>query len=123
MRNIENLHELIEHDLTRIYRVRNKLVHSNNNILFNNIDIFTIRLNKYINSLIGTIIHYLKRRPDLQISEVLNSIHETYEWYKNFLKSESEKTKAIKKAKEEGKETGKISIDIKTASFPPYLYM
>lgn len=123
LRNIENLHELIEHDLTRIYRVRNKLVHSNNNILFNNIDIFTIRLNKYINSLIGTIIHYLKRRPDLQISEVLNSIHETYEWYENFLKSESEKTKAIKKAKEEGKETGKISIDIKTASFPPYLYM
>jgi len=118
LRNVEDLHELIEHDLTRIYRVRNKLVHSNNNnTLFNNIDIFTIRLNKYVNSLIGTIIHYLKRRPDLQISEVLNSIHETYEWYKSFLKSESEKAK---KAKEEGKE---ISIDIKTASFPPYLYM
>jgi hypothetical protein len=120
-KQVETLHELIEHDLTRIYRVRNKLVHSENNILFN-VDIFTIRLNKYITSLIGTIIHYLKRKPDLHISEVLNSIHETYEWYLDFLEGEKEKAKEIEKEKSKGKETDK-SVDIKTASFPPYLYM
>ncbi|UZJ79578.1 hypothetical protein [Fictibacillus sp. KU28468] len=101
--HIEILNEVIEHDLTRIYRVRNKLVHSGNNILFN-VDIFTIRLNKYVNSLIGTIIHYLKRQPELNISEVLNSIHETYDWYISYLKKGE-------------------NIDIKTAAFPPYLYM
>lgn len=119
--NVETLHKLIEHDLTRIYRVRNKLVHSENNILFN-VDIFTIRLNKYINSLIGTLIHYLKRQPDLNISEVLNSIHETYEWYMDFLEKEKEKAKEIEKAKAKGKDTD-LRVDIKTTSFPPYLYM
>ncbi|EOR25795.1 hypothetical protein A499_04048 [Niallia nealsonii AAU1] len=101
--HIETLHQVIEHDLTRIYRVRNKLVHSGNNIFFN-IDILTVRLNKYVNSLIGTLIHYLKRQPDLQISEVLNSIHETYNWYVNYLKTAKSKDK-------------------ETAVFPPYLYL
>lgn len=98
---IEQIKESIEHDLTRIYRVRNKLVHSHNSISYN-VDILTIRLNKYVNSLIGTIIHYLKRNPNLEILEVLNSIHETYEWYKIYLKD---------------------GQDLKKIAFPPYLYL
>ena len=98
---IEQINETIGHDLTRIYRVRNKLVHSHNSISYN-VDILTIRLNKYVNSLMGTIIHYLKRNPTLEISEVLNSIHETYEWYKKYLKD---------------------GQDLKVLAFPPYLYL
>lgn len=78
LENVGKIHDSIEHDLTRIYRVRNKLVHSHNSISYN-VDILTIRLNKYVNSLLGTIIHYLKRNPHLDITEVLNSIYETYE--------------------------------------------
>ncbi|MFT8321782.1 MAG: hypothetical protein ABF649_12820, partial [Bacillus sp. (in: firmicutes)] len=131
--NIKALHESIEHDLTRIYRLRNKLVHSENNVSFN-IDIFTIRLNKYINSLIGTLIHYLKRQPNLLISEILNSIHETYEWYISMLENAEIKEKQIGKEKAEGKndkkeqekegEKGiKAFVDINTVAFPPYLFM
>lgn len=131
--NVMTLHELIEHDLTRIYRLRNKLVHSDNNISFNS-DIFTIRLNKYINSLIGTLIHYLKRQPNLHISEVLNSIHETYKWYIDFLEKEEIKEKELKEKekKTKGKDQSsdmseeleeKLYVDIATAAFPPYLYL
>lgn len=115
--NIEVIYELIEHDLTRIYRVRNKLVHSENNQLFN-MDIFTIRLNKYINALIGTLIYHLKRQPNLHISEVLNSIHETYEWYINFLKKG-----APKRLEKSGDLEGRILEDINNVAFPPYLYL
>lgn len=121
LENVEKTHDSIEHDLTRIYRVRNKLVHSHNSISYN-VDILTIRLNKYVNSLLGTIVHYLKRNPHLEISEVLNSIYETYEWYLDFIKKEHEKNKKIIKAKSEKKATDLV-LDIKTLAFPPYLYL
>lgn len=121
LENVRGIHDSIEHDLTRIYRVRNKLVHSHNSISYN-VDILTIRLNKYVNSLLGTIIHYLKRNPHLDITEVLNSIYETYEWYLDFIKKEYEKNKKIIKAKSEQKATNLV-LDIKTLAFPPYLYL
>lgn len=121
LENVREIHDSIEHDLTRIYRVRNKLVHSHNSISYN-VDILTIRLNKYVNSLLGTIIHYLKRNPHLDITEVLNSIYETYEWYLDFIKKEYEKNKKIIKAKSEQKATNLV-LDIKTLAFPPYLYL
>lgn len=121
LENVGKIHDSIEHDLTRIYRVRNKLVHSHNSISYN-VDILTIRLNKYVNSLLGTIIHYLKRNPHLDITEVLNSIYETYEWYLDFIKKEYEKNKKIIKAKSEQKATNLV-LDIKTLAFPPYLYL
>lgn len=121
LENVRGIHDSIEHDLTRIYRVRNKLVHSHNSISYN-VDILTIRLNKYVNSLLGTITHYLKRNPHLDITEVLNSIYETYEWYLDFIKKEYEKNKKIIKAKSEQKATNLV-LDIKTLAFPPYLYL
>lgn len=121
LENVGKIHDSIEHDLTRIYRVRNKLVHSHNSISYN-VDILTIRLNKYVNSLLGTIIHYLKRNPHLDITEVLNSIYETYEWYLDFIKKEYEKNKKIIKAKSEQKAINLV-LDIKTLAFPPYLYL
>lgn len=121
LENVREIHDSIEHDLTRIYRVRNKLVHSHNSISYN-VDILTIRLNKYVNSLLETIIHYLKRNPHLDITEVLNSIYETYEWYLDFIKKEYEKNKKIIKAKSEQKATNLV-LDIKTLAFPPYLYL
>lgn len=121
LENVRKIHDSIEHDLTRIYRVRNKLVHSHNSISYN-VDILTIRLNKYVNSLLGTIIHYLKRNPHLDITEVLNSIYETYEWYLDFIKKEHEKNKKIIKVKPEQQATNLV-LDIKTLAFPPYLYL
>lgn len=87
-----------------------------------NVDILTIRLNKYVNSLLGTIIYYLKRNPHLDITDVLNSIYETYEWYLDCIKKEYEKNKKIIKAKSEQKATNLV-LDIKTLAFPPYLYL
>ncbi|MGL4523095.1 MAG: hypothetical protein ACRCWQ_11130, partial [Bacilli bacterium] len=107
--SIVTLREVIEHDITRIYRLRNKLVHSDSSNSVN-VDITTIRLNKYIYSLIGTLIHYLKRQPNLHISEVLNSIHETYDWYICFLDSHKNQRHSN-------------TDDLVTAAFPPYLYL
>lgn len=77
------------------------MVHSHNSISYN-VDIMTVRLNKYVNSVLATLIHYLKRNPHLNILEILNSINETYEWYKLYLKT---------------------GADQKTIAFPPYLYL
>ncbi|PEJ58029.1 hypothetical protein CN906_30545 [Bacillus toyonensis] len=98
---IEEISGAIEHDLTRIYRVRNKLVHSGNRIPYN-IDIYTIRLYNYVNSLIGTLIHYIKREPELNIEEIIYSIHKTYNYYINSISTSSVK---------------------KDLAFPPYLYL
>lgn len=108
---INKLHDRLQHDLTRIYRTRNRLAHSENDLTIN-LDIITIRLNKYVNSLIGTVIHYLKRQPDLYISEILNSIHETYNKYiKDLEQLKKEKKNVIE------------SSDLKNIMFPPYLYL
>ncbi|WKG33400.1 hypothetical protein [Priestia aryabhattai] len=72
--------KIINHDLNRIYRVRNKLVHSGRNIP-QNIEIITGRLFRYVSCLIGTLIHYLDRSPHLTIEEILHSIVATYDWY------------------------------------------
>lgn len=72
--------EAIRHNITTIYRLRNDLVH-NGGIFDRNIEnrIFTLRY--YINCILGTLIHHIKRNPELTIEEILNSITLTYEKY------------------------------------------
>lgn len=89
---IEN-HRKIDNDLNRIYRIRNKIVHSGSNIP-ENIDIITIRLFKYINGLMRTLIHYINLNNTLTISEILYSITQTYAWYISIL-DEKNKDKEI----------------------------
>lgn len=101
---IEN-HDKIQHDLNRIYRIRNKIVHSGSNIP-ENVDIITIRLFKYINGLMRTLIHYINLNNNLTISEILYSITQTYEWYISILS---------KKNNDE--------ISIQDIGSPKYLYL
>lgn len=103
---IEN-HDKIQNDLNRIYRIRNKIVHSGSNIP-ENIDIITIRLFKYINGLMRTLIHYINLNNKLTISEILYSIIHTYEWYISILSNKN-------------KENGKITAQ--EIASPMYLYL
>jgi hypothetical protein len=98
LNTIKDLNELIKQDLNRIYRVRNKLAHSGSNIP-ENIDTFTYRLYRYVNSLISTLIYHIKRNPELTITEILYSIVETFEWYMEFLTS-MEKDKPVENLKD-----------------------
>jgi hypothetical protein len=107
LNTIRDLNELIKQDLNRIYRVRNKLAHSGNNIP-ENIDTFTYRLYRYVNSLISTLIYHIKRNPELTITEILYSIVETYEWYMEFVSS-LEKDRPVQ--------------NIKDLVSPKYLYL
>ncbi|QFT90209.1 hypothetical protein FIU87_16215 [Bacillus sp. THAF10] len=77
----------IKFDLNRIYRIRNKLVHSGG-LMPPNLNIITARLFAYVNSLLGTLIYHMKRNPELTIIEILYSIQDTYEWYTRHLASD-----------------------------------
>jgi hypothetical protein len=77
---IKYTEDSIKFDLNRIYRIRNKLVHSGGNMP-PNLSIITSRLFAYVHSLLGTIIYHMKRNPELTILEVIHSIQNTYEWY------------------------------------------
>jgi len=82
---VENMHTIVAHDINRIYRIRNKLVHSGRDVP-ENIDIYSARLYRYLNHLVGTLIFYMKRTPNLTIEEILYSTVETYSWYMDYIK-------------------------------------
>ncbi|HIE6631931.1 TPA: hypothetical protein ACXORD_004148, partial [Bacillus luti] len=81
-KKLKYINELIENDLNRIYRIRNKIVHSGINVP-ENLNLITLRLLNYNTRLMGTIIHYMKHCEDVDIEDILNSIVETYDWYIN----------------------------------------
>lgn len=89
--SIQELNELIKQDLNRIYRVRNKLVHSGSKIP-ENIDIFTYRLHRYVNVLISVLIYHIKKNQKLTITEILYSLMESYDWYMEFIAKLDQKT-------------------------------
>lgn len=72
--------EGIRHNINTIYRLRNNLVHNGGNISIN-VENNILILKYYINCILGTLIHHIKRNPELNIEEVLNSIVLTYENY------------------------------------------
>lgn len=80
--------ESIKYDLNRIYRIRNKLVHSGGQMP-PNLNIITSRLFAYVHSLLGTLIYHMKRNPELTIVEILYSIQDTYEWYISHLTADT----------------------------------
>jgi hypothetical protein len=81
---IKDINELVKQDLNRIYRLRNKLVHSGSNIP-ENIDVFTYRLYKYVNSLLSVLINCIRKNPQVTITEILYSIVDTHDWYIEYL--------------------------------------
>lgn len=79
-KKVTHINDSIINDLNRIYRTRNKIVHSGVN-LPENLNLISLRLLNYNIRLMGTIIHYMKERDNINIEDVLNSIVETYNWY------------------------------------------
>lgn len=87
IKKLKFIDQLICHDLTRIYRIRNKIVHSGNQSE-DNLEIVTGRLYRYLNSILGTLIYFISRSPDTTISEILCSILQTHEFYLSNVSSE-----------------------------------
>lgn len=90
-------HDSIVHDLDYIYRLRNQLIHSAKS-MDDSLEHISLRLYRYVNSIVATILYYKKQNPSTSMVEILNSLHNTYEVYmkqlENLEKSfASEKTK------------------------------
>lgn len=47
----------------------------------------SLRLYRYVNSIVATILYYKKRNPKVSVVEILNSLHNTYEVYMEYLNS------------------------------------
>lgn len=77
---VKKLSKEVEHDIIRIYRSRNILIHSGKREIIN-LDYKALRLYKYNNHLIALIIYYKSKDPSLTITEILNSIGHTYDEY------------------------------------------
>ena len=87
---ISEYHDSIVHDLDFIYRLRNQLIHSAKS-MDESLEHISLRLYRYVNSIVATILYYKKRNPTASIIEILNSLHNTYEVYIEQLKSMGEK--------------------------------
>jgi len=78
---LSEYHEGIVHDLDCIYRLRNQLIHSAKS-MDDSLEHISLRLYRYVNSIVATILYYKKKNPDVSIIEILNSLHNTYEVYR-----------------------------------------
>ncbi len=77
---IDNYHDEILHDLDFVYRLRNQLIHSAKG-KDDCLEHISLRLHRYVNSIIATILYYKKKNADVSIEEILNSLHNTYNAY------------------------------------------
>lgn len=77
---INEYHNEILHDLDFVYRLRNQLIHSAKG-KDDCLEHISLRLHRYVNSLIATILYYKKKNADIGIEEILNSLHNTYNAY------------------------------------------
>lgn len=116
---VEMKMKCIEHNINSIYRLRNNLVHSGGNVNIN-MENYTQRLQYYLNCILGTLIHHMKRNPDLTIPEVLYSIINSHDEYMANIKSLKDKVKGKKE-----KELEDIIIDygVENIAFIKYLYI
>ena len=79
-------HDSIVHDLDCVYRMRNQLIHSAKG-MDDSLEHISLRLYRYVNSIVATILYYKKRNSSASIVEILNSLHNTYEVYMDYLQS------------------------------------
>lgn len=85
---IDTAYSNVEHDLTKIYRDRNVLIHAGRSNI-RNINGKVARLYKYNNSMMGVIIYYKTNNPLLTIQEILSSVEYTYKNYLELLKGKA----------------------------------
>lgn len=83
---IDDYHDEILHDLDFVYRLRNQLIHSAKG-KDDCLEHISLRLHRYVNSIIATILYYKKKNADVSIEEILNSLHNTYNAYMEKLES------------------------------------
>ncbi len=90
--------ESILHDLDCIYRLRNQLIHSAKS-MDDSLEDISLRLYRYVNSIVATILYYKKTDAQISIVEILNSLHNTYEVYmeqlNEFSKRKMQKNKTV----------------------------
>ena len=123
---IEKTHQMIEDDISRIYRTRNIVVHSGNqthtNILLKN-----IRLTRYLSNLLGVILHYKMKNNEITIQEILYSIPATYENYleelKEFKKSKNTKGKDSQSEDSQSEDSNEDESVVEEIFKPSYLFL
>ncbi|MFM9532566.1 hypothetical protein [Lysinibacillus sp. IITD104] len=86
---------LVQQNIRRIYRHRNILTHTHNQESFN-LQYFTDLLEKYLNGLLSTIIHYTLRNPNVTIKDIIYSIDKTYDYYESEIISSNDYKKILK---------------------------
>lgn len=77
---IEEYYEGIRHDLNFIYRLRNQLIHSTKGT-DDSLEHISMRLYRYVNSVLSTILYYKEKNSEYTITDILNSIDATYRDY------------------------------------------
>ena len=91
---IEDYYKGIKHDLNYIYRLRNQLIHSTKGT-DDSLEHISMRLYRYVNSVLSTILYYKEKNSEYTIIDILNSIDATYQDYISIWKvKKTEKRKA-----------------------------
>lgn len=114
---IEEYYQGIKHDLNYVYRLRNQLIHSTKGT-DDSLEYISMRLYRYVNSVLSTILYYKEKNSEFSIVDILSSIDATYQDY--ILRWEEEKIKK-KKAKDEEKQV--YQIDAYKLVRPSYLFI
>lgn len=114
---IKDYYEGIKHDLNYIYRLRNQLIHSTKGT-DDSLENISMRLYRYVNSVLSTILYYKEKNGEFTITDILSSIDATYQEY--IARWDEEKTRK-KKSKEDTEEW--CLTDAYKMVRPPYLFM
>lgn len=113
---IKKYYEAIMHDLNYIYRLRNQLIHSTKG-LDDSLEHISMRLYRYVNSVLSTMLYYKEKNGEYTITDILNSIDATYLDYVSTWGDENGK----KKSKNQ-----KVELSLQEAYKivrPPYLFI
>ncbi|MCE5221184.1 MAG: hypothetical protein LLF98_07930 [Clostridium sp.] len=133
LKYIEDIEQSVINSITSVYRTRNNLVHNGGSLEIN-MQYQTDRLQHYLSCILSTLIYHIKRNPELSVGEVLYSIIQTYDTYKEGIKNLSETVKKIEKKynnnTEEGikeliknREKEILEFGLENIAFIKYLYI
>lgn len=118
MKEIERYYEGIRHDLNYVYRLRNQLIHSTNG-MDDYLEHVSMRLYRYVNSILSTILYYKEKNSEYTITDVLNSIDATYQKYVDTWSEKKQKGKDMNP--EQRKELNRQEAYCLVR--PPYLFI
>lgn len=113
---IKKYYEAIMHDLNYIYRLRNQLIHSTKG-LDDSLEHISMRLYRYVNSVLSTMLYYKEKNGEYTITDILNSIDATYLDYVSTWGDGNGKKKSVNQ---------KVELSLQEAYKivrPPYLFI